>query len=57
MRVQPFFWGHFGKLIERLAMVVVAYIMVTNKLAKMVVGMVMVSKSRCKVLPFLLDLP
>ena len=60
---QPFFWGHLGKLIERLwkvgklAMEVVAKMMVTNMLAKMVVAMVVVAKSRCKVVPFLLDLP
>ena len=63
MIVQPFFWGHLGKLIERLwevsklAMVVVAKMMVTNMLTKMVVAMVVVAKSRCKAAPLLLDLP
>ena len=61
--VQPFFWGHLGKLIERLwevgklGLVVVAKTMVTNMLAKMMVAMVVVAKSRCKVAPVLLDLP
>ena len=63
MIVQPFFWGHHGKLIERLwevsklALVVVAKMMVTNMLTKMVVAMVVVAKSRCKAVPLLLDLP
>ena len=63
MIVQPFFWGHLGKLIERLwevgklALVVVAKMMVTNMLAKMMVAMVVVAKTRCKVAPVLLDLP
>ena len=63
MIVQPFFWGHLGKLIERLwevgklALVVVAKMMVTIMLAKMMVAMVVVAKTRCKVAPVLLDLP
>ena len=60
---QPFFWGHLGKLIEKLwkvgklAMEVVAKMRVTNILPKMVVAMVVVAKSRCKVVPFQLYLP
>ena len=63
MIVQPFFWGHHGKLIERLwevsklAMVVVAKMMVTNMLTKMEVAMVMVAKSRCKAAPSCLTSP
>ena len=63
MIVQPFFWGHLGKLIKRLwkvgklAVVTVAKMMVTNMLTKMEVAMVMVAKSRCKAVPLLLDLP
>ena len=63
MIVQPFFWGHHGKLIERLwevsklAMVVVAKMMVTNMLPKIVLAIVVVAKSGCKVVPFLLNLP
>ena len=61
--VQPFCWGHLGKLIERLwevgkVAMVVAKMMVTNMLPKMVVAMVVVvAKSRCKAAPLLLDLP
>ena len=46
--VQPFCWGHLGKLIERLwevcklALVVVAKKMVTNMLPKMVVAKMVV---------------
>lgn len=63
MIVQPFFWGHLGKFIERwlkvckLAVVVVAKMMVTNMLTKMLVAMVVVAKSRCKAAPLLLDIP
>ena len=59
--VQPFFWGHLGKLIERLwevcklALVVPAKMMVTNMLAKMVVAMVVVVVVVAA--PVLLDLP
>ena len=48
MIVQPFFWGHLGKLIERLwevgklALVVVAKMMVTNMLANMMVAKMVV---------------
>ena len=62
MILKPFFWGHLGKLIERLwevgkLAVVVAKMMVTNMLAKMLMAMVMVTRSRCKAVHLLLDLP